>query len=25
VPELMDVAAGKFEQFAQPEEVDYAD
>ena len=25
VPELMGVAAGKFEQFAQPEEVDYAD
>jgi integrase len=25
VPELMDVAAGKFEQFAQAEEVDYAD
>ncbi len=25
VPELMDVAAGKFEQFAEPKEVDYAD
>lgn len=25
VPELMGMAAGKFEQFAQPEEVDYAD
>lgn len=25
VPELMGVAAGKFEQFAQPKEVDYAD
>ena len=25
VPELMDVAAGKFEQYARPEEVDYAD
>jgi integrase len=25
VPELMGVAAGKFEQYAQPEEVDYAD
>jgi integrase len=25
VPELMGVAAAKFEQFAQPEEVDYAD
>lgn len=25
IPELMGVAAGKFEQFAQPEEVDYAD
>lgn len=25
VPELMSVAAGKFEQFAQPEEVNYAD
>jgi integrase len=25
VPELMGTAAGKFEQFAQPEEVDYAD
>ena len=25
VPELMGVAAGKFKQFAQPEEVDYAD
>ena len=25
VPELMSVAAGKFEQFAQPKEVDYAD
>ncbi len=25
MPELMDVAAGKFEQFAQPEEVAYAD
>lgn len=25
VPELMGMAAGKFEQYAQPEEVDYAD
>jgi integrase len=25
IPELMSTAAGKFEQFAQPEEVDYAD